>query len=80
MEQDKKLEAQKNLAQVFREMPEREQVAVTTFFNLHNAAIFVYEGVQAGTKEYIDECIRLSQESVELQGTLLDKKLAEQNA
>lgn len=41
----------------------RDQVGVTTFFNCHNAAHYVYDGLSEEAQQYVSYCIRLSQQS-----------------
>lgn len=40
-----------------------EQAGVTTFFNCHNAAHFVYDHLSEQAQNYVNYCIRLSQQA-----------------
>lgn len=42
-----------------------EQKRVTTFFNLHNAAMFVFEQMGEDAKQYTNYCIQLASEGQE---------------
>lgn len=52
-----------NLQSKFLALPEREQMGVTTFFNCHNAAHFIYDSLSEDAKNYVNYCIRLSQQA-----------------
>lgn len=64
-----------NLQHKFLELSPRDQMGVTNFFNLHNAAHFVYDGLSEEAQQYVSYCIRLSQQAtkVEEKETHLDE-------
>lgn len=37
-----------------------DQIGVTTFFNLHNGAHYVYDNLSEDAQNYVNYCIRLS--------------------
>lgn len=51
-----------NLRQKFSALSQHDQSAVVTFFNLHNAAMFVYNNLSKDAQEYCEYCISVSQE------------------
>lgn len=51
------------LQKKYLELSPRDQMGVTTFFNCHNAAHFVYDGLSEEAQQYVSYCIRLSQQS-----------------
>lgn len=51
------------LQQKFLALSEREQMGVTSFFNCHNAASFIYDGLSEEAQKYISYCISLSQKA-----------------
>ena len=50
-----------NLQKRYLSLSSRDQVGVTNFFNLHNAAHYVYDGLSEEAQKYVAYCIRLSQ-------------------
>lgn len=44
----------------FLKLSAKEQAGVTNFFNLHNAAHYVYEGLSEDAQSYITYCIKLN--------------------
>lgn len=66
MTQPKKSRADKttvNLNRKFMELEPREQQGVTNFFNAHNIAHFIYDGLSEKAQQYVTYCIRLSQQA-----------------
>lgn len=55
-----------NLQKRYLSLPPRDQVGVTNFFNLHNAAHYVYDGLSEEAQKYVSFCIRLSQNATEI--------------
>lgn len=49
------------LQQKFLALSQREQMGVTSFFNCHNAASYIYDGLSEEAQAYITYCISLSQ-------------------
>lgn len=47
-----------DLAKNFRALSEREQNAITYYFNLHNIAHFIYEDLSQEAKDVVCDCIR----------------------
>lgn len=56
---------QKTLAEQFRGFEPNDQQAITNFFNLHNAAGWIYTNLSQLCKDYIDQCIEFSKEANE---------------
>lgn len=53
-----------DLAKDFRALPEREQSAITCFFNAHNTAHFIYEGMSKEAQSYVSACIRMNNDAL----------------
>lgn len=51
------------LQKKFLALSAREQMGVTSFFNCHNAASFIYDGLSEDAQAYISYCISLSQKA-----------------
>jgi len=51
------------LQKKFLSLSDHEQMGVTTFFNCHNAAHFIYDSLSDSAKDYVNYCIRLSQQA-----------------
>lgn len=51
-----------NLRDGWLKLSPQEQQGVTNFFNLHNAAAYVYETLSDVGREYIDATLRLNSE------------------
>lgn len=49
-----------NLQKKFLSLSQREQQGVTCFFNAHNTAHFIYEGLSEEAQAYITFCISMS--------------------
>lgn len=62
---ERKLKKQLDLQSKFKSLDPIDQEAVINFFNLHNAAIWIYSSLSSAAKEYTDFSINLSQEKVE---------------
>ena len=56
-----------NLQKRYLELSPRDQLGVTNFFNLHNAAHFVYDGLSDSAQQYVAYCIRLSNNAVKVE-------------
>lgn len=56
-----------NLQKRYLELSPRDQLGVTNFFNLHNAAHFVYDGLSESAQNYVSYCIRLSQNATKVE-------------
>lgn len=56
-----------NLQKRYLSLSSRDQVGVTNFFNLHNAAHYVYDGLSEEAQKYVAFCIRLSQNATEIE-------------
>lgn len=56
-----------NLQKRYLELSPRDQLGVTNFFNLHNAAHFVYDGLSEAAQQYVAYCIRLSNNAVQVE-------------
>lgn len=50
----------KTLQKRYLSLSPREQLGVTNFFNMHNAAHFIYDGLSEDAQQYVNYCIRLS--------------------
>lgn len=50
-----------NLQQKFLSLSEKEQFGVTCFFNAHNTAHYIYDGLSEEAQKYINYCISMSQ-------------------
>lgn len=55
-----KTNEQPNFAQKFRNLPILEKEKVTNFFNLHNAATWIYLQMSDDAKDYCSEAISCS--------------------
>lgn len=55
-----KINEQQNFSQKFRNLPILEQEKVANFFNLHNAATWVYLQMSKEAKDYCQEAINCS--------------------
>lgn len=64
-----------DLGQIFRGLPANEQVAVINYFNLHNAAIWIYGNLSKEGVEYVNLAV---QASVESQKLAEDKRTTEE--
>lgn len=51
------------LQKKFLALSPREQMGVTSFFNCHNAASYIYDGLSEDAQAYITYCISLSQKA-----------------
>lgn len=56
-----------NLQKRYLSLSPRDQVGVTNFFNLHNAAHYVYDGLSEEAQKYVAFCIRLSQNANQIE-------------
>lgn len=69
-----------SFAEKFRNLPILEKEKVTNFFNLHNAATWMYMQMSDAAKDYCNEAISCSQtamqESVESAESEIDGQLA----
>lgn len=54
-----------DLRAMYNALNPAEQQAVINFFNLHNAAIWIFSGLSPQAVEYVNLCISLSQEKVD---------------
>lgn len=63
----KKVVKTPSLAERFRKLPQREQEACSHFFNAHNMAHFIYEGLSDDAKSYVTYCIRLSTQADQIE-------------
>ena len=52
-----------DLRSEFLALDPKDQQAVTNFFNLHNAAHFIYDLLSDQAKSYVSYCIQLSSEA-----------------
>lgn len=52
--------AQNTLQKRYMALSPRDQLGVTNFFNLHNAAHYVYDGLTEDAQSYVTYCISLS--------------------
>jgi hypothetical protein len=55
-----------NLRDRFQKLSAKDQQALAHFFNLHNAAIFIFQSLAPEAVEYAELCMKLSQEQEEL--------------
>lgn len=51
-----------NLRERFRQLSSEDQQALSHFFNLHNAAAFIFHSLSPEAVEYAELCMKLSQE------------------
>lgn len=51
-----------DLRKEYANLPVQDQQAISHFFNLHNAAEFMYSSLSSPAKEYVEICINLAQE------------------
>lgn len=58
---------QKSFNEKFRALPVKEQEAITNFFNLHNAAIWIYNNLTDEAKQYVDFCISMVNEGNQIE-------------
>lgn len=58
---EKKKSTWSEVVKSFKKLPISEQEAVQNFFNLHNAAIWIYNFLTDDAKTYVDEAINFSQ-------------------
>ena len=56
-----------NLQKRYLSLSPHDQVGVTNFFNLHNAAHYVYDGLSEEAQKYVAFCIRLSQNANQIE-------------
>lgn len=49
------------VVKMFKNLPVSEQEAIQNFFNLHNAAIWIYNFLTEEAKAYVDKAISVSQ-------------------
>ena len=56
-----------NLQKRYLSLSPHDQVGVTNFFNLHNAAHYVYDGLSEEAQKYVAYCIRLSQNANQIE-------------
>lgn len=56
-----------NLQKRYLSLSPRDQIGVTNFFNLHNAAHYVYDGLSEEAQKYVAYCIRLSQNATAIE-------------
>lgn len=56
---------QMTFAQKFRNLPILEKEKVTNFFNLHNAATWVYLQMSEEAKEYTNEAVSVSSQAMQ---------------
>lgn len=59
-----KIQPAPDIRKKYAALSQHDQAAVVTFFNLHNAAIFVYNDLSKDAQEYCEYCIQLSHENV----------------
>lgn len=52
-----------DLRSEFLALDQKEQQAIANFFNLHNAAHFIYDLLSDKAKNYVSYCIQLSSEA-----------------
>lgn len=52
-----------NLRDEYLKLPSDEQAMITNFFNLHNAAHFMYDKLSKEGQSYVNYCIRMAQEA-----------------
>lgn len=60
MTQEKTLQTEKSFAEKFRSLPILEKEKVTNFFNLHNAATWMFLQMSQEAKDYTNEAISAS--------------------
>lgn len=53
-----------DLRSMFKNISADEQQAIINFFNLHNAAIWIYNKLSAPAMEYVELSIKFSQEQI----------------
>lgn len=58
---EKKQPTWNEVVKSFKKLPVSEQEAVQNFFNLHNAAIWIYNFLTDEAKSYVDAAISVSQ-------------------
>lgn len=56
-----------SLRDLFLKLSEKDKNAVTHFFNLHNAAIFVFTTLSKEGVAYAEYCMKLSQEKKQVE-------------
>lgn len=61
-----------DFAAKFRALDAKSQAAVTHFFNLHNAAIFIYATLSKEAAEYAEYCMNLSMEASSTEAKIND--------
>ena len=59
----KKVAKTPSLAERFRKLSPIEQQGCSHFFEAHNIAHYIYEGLSDDAKSYVTYCIRLSQQA-----------------
>lgn len=57
-----KAEKMPSMAEQYRSLPQDQQEAIITFFNLHNASTFVFNQMSDKAQDYCRYCIEMSQE------------------
>lgn len=56
-----------NFRELFMNLPKVEQDKLTNYFNLHNAAIWVYLQMSEDAKKYCELCIKMTNEANKLE-------------
>lgn len=74
------MEENKSLREMFLALDTFEQEAVTTFFNLHNASIWIYNNLSKEGVLYCNEAIAFSMESNKVKSEPVDEFEAKSEA
>lgn len=68
-----------NLRDGWLKLSPKEQQGVTTFFNLHNAANFVFESLSSEGKAYIEATIKLNEDVIKKEKKMLKEQGAQES-
>lgn len=63
----KKVQPAIDLATRYRSLPKEQQESIVHFFNLHNAATFIFNAMSPDAQDYSRICIELSAEANDIE-------------
>lgn len=62
-----KIQPSLDLATRYRSLPKEQQESIVHFFNLHNAATFIFNSMSPDAQDYSRICIELSSEADDIE-------------